>query len=217
MKRHVVLFAKAARMGRVKTRLARDVGPVRATAFYRFNLAETLRALRGGGRWTLWLAAAPDNMAHSADMRRMAASAGARIIPQGGGDLGARMDRVMYNLPPGPVVITGADIIGVDAASVWRAFKALGAHDAVFGPAPDGGYWLAGLRRAPALPRPFAPVRWSSEHALADTIANFPPGARIARIETKADVDTGADLVLRARARHKGESPARPVWFNKPA
>lgn len=206
MKRHLVLFAKAARMGRVKTRLARDVGPVRAAAFYRLHLAETLRALDGGGRWTTWLAVTPDTSMNGADMRRLAARAGAALIPQGGGDLGRRMDRVMRRLPPGPAVIAGTDVIGIDAASVWRAFKALGAHDAVFGPAPDGGYWLAGLRRTPAAPRPFAPVRWSSRHALADTVANFPPGARIARIGAKADVDTGRDLVSWAAARQKGRS-----------
>ncbi|MHC8508925.1 MAG: TIGR04282 family arsenosugar biosynthesis glycosyltransferase [Rhodospirillales bacterium] len=213
MKRHVILFAKAPRMGRVKTRLARDVGPVRAAAFYRLHLAETLRALKGGGRWTLWLAAAPDTAVNSADIRRLAASARARVIPQGGGDLGRRMDRAMRRLPPGPAVIVGADIIGIDAGSVWSAFKALGTHDAVFGPAPDGGYWLAGLRRAPAAPRPFAPVRWSSEHALADTLANFPPNARVARIAAKADVDTGQDLVSWARARQKGRvgGPAGPA------
>jgi hypothetical protein len=38
------------------------------------------------------------------------------------------------------------------------------------------------------------PVRWSSKHALADTIASFGPRARIAMVEMLADIDDGADL-----------------------
>ena len=47
----------------------------------------------------------------------------------------------------------------------------LARHDAVLGPAEDGGYVLVGARR----PLPFAAVRWSSPHALADTAAGFAP------------------------------------------
>ena len=73
-------------------------------------------------------------------------------------------------------------------------FRALGDHDAVFGPATDGGYWLVGLRRRPFQPRLDGPVRWSTQHALADTVANFDPRVRVAMIETLADIDDGDDL-----------------------
>jgi uncharacterized protein len=79
------------------------------------------------------------------------------------------------------------------------AFRALGRADAVFGPAADGGYWLVGLSpRRPA--RPFAGVRWSSEHALTDTLGNF-PGRRFARLRTLQDVDTAADYRAIVNAR----------------
>jgi glycosyltransferase A (GT-A) superfamily protein (DUF2064 family) len=69
----------------------------------------------------------------------------------------------------------------------------------VFGPAEDGGYWLVGL--GPCRPaRPFAEVRWSTEHALADTLANF-AGRRVALLRTLRDVDTAADLAAIRRAR----------------
>jgi hypothetical protein len=92
----------------------------------------------------------------------------------------------------GPTCIIGADIPGIEAPHIAQAFKALGDHDAVFGPAPDGGYWLVGLKHAPK-PGLFANVRWSTEHALADSRATL-PDARIATIATLADVDTAADL-----------------------
>ena len=191
---HVVVFAKVPRMGRVKTRLAHDIGFVKATAFYRQSLAHTLRTIKGNGRWTVWLAIAPDTAKVDPVILRLATTAGAQIIPQGVGDLGDRMDRVMHLLPPGPAVVIGTDIVGLTAAHIDAAFTSLGNHDAAFGPAPDGGYWLVGLKRTPIILRPFAPVRWSSQHALADTISNLPQDCRVAMLSTLNDVDTAADL-----------------------
>jgi len=99
----------------------------------------------------------------------------------------------MQILPPGPAVIVGTDIPDLSAAHVSRAFRALGDHDAVFGPAADGGYWLVGLRRSPRVPDAFSSVRWSTEHALSDTLANL-VGLKVAFVETLDDVDDGASL-----------------------
>lgn len=187
--RHLVVFAKEVRIGRVKSRLAADVGRVAAWAFARRNLESALRRLSARGRWQGWLAVSPDRAAASP-----AWPADWRVIGQGPGDLGARMGRVMERMPPGPVVIVGTDVPGVRRDHIERAFRLLGSHDAVFGPAVDGGYWLVGLRRRPRVPRLFAGVRWSSEHALADTRANLAPRARVAYLETLEDVDDGAAL-----------------------
>jgi uncharacterized protein len=115
------------------------------------------------------------------------------VIQQEHGDLGQRMGHVFATLPPGPAVIIGTDIPGVTSAMLADAFRALGRSDAVFGPAADGGYWLIGLRRRPRLMLPFAGVRWSSAHALADTRANL-AGARITVIDRLADIDDAASL-----------------------
>jgi uncharacterized protein len=84
----------------------------------------------------------------------------------------------------------GTDIPGIRADHVARAFAALGAHDAVFGPAADGGYWLVGLRRIPKTPRIFGKVRWSTPHALEDSLANLDQ-ASVAIIDMLEDVDDG--------------------------
>ena len=113
-------------------------------------------------------------------------------IPQGSGDIGQRMDRACRRFPRRNVLILGCDIPAARAADVRAAFKALGSAEAVFGPAEDGGYWLVGMGpRRPA--RPFANARWSSEHALKDTLVNF-AGRKTARLRTLRDVDTAADL-----------------------
>ncbi|MAF48962.1 MAG: hypothetical protein CMM10_11905 [Rhodospirillaceae bacterium] len=147
------------------------------------NLA---RRMGGDGRWSATLAVAPD----------IDAARGYRWPPrlnriaQGPGNLGDRMGRVMAALPPGPVVIIGADIPEIAPGHIARAFRLLGANDAVFGPAPDGGYWLVGLKRRPRIQDIFAAVRWSSPDALADTVANL-PAARIAYLDPLADIDDG--------------------------
>ena len=109
------------------------------------------------------------------------------------------MARVVYGLPREPVVIVGSDIPGLNARHVDSAFDALEYHDAVVGPAHDGGYWLIGFRQRPALPgrwRPslFRGVRWSGPDALSDTVRTFPSVWHVAYLETLRDVDTKEDL-----------------------
>ena len=187
MYRHLIVMAKAPRLGRVKTRLAADIGPVAAWAFYRRTLAHVVRPLARDGRWTTWLAVSPDSTVR----RDRLWPVDCPRLTQGGGDLGQRMARMMAAVAPGPVVMIGADIPDIRSDHVAAAFRALGDHDAVFGPAADGGYWLVGMKRRPRFVDIFQGVRWSSADALADTLANQPAGWRTAFLETLADVDDG--------------------------
>jgi uncharacterized protein len=183
--RHLVVFAKAPRLGAVKTRLAADIGWVAATAFHRNTIQSVLRRLGRDRRWRCWLAVTPDTAAFPWP-------AGWRCIGQGTGDLGQRMARPARLLPPGPVVIVGTDVPDIAPHHIAAAFKALGPNDVVFGPAEDGGYWLVGFRRRPRVPQIFGGVRWSSEHALADTLANLDEGVAATFLETLTDIDDGA-------------------------
>ena len=183
--RHLVVFLRAPRFGRVKSRLAAGIGGLRALRFYRLATAQLLRRLARDRRWRCHAWITPDHAARHPPWRVAAEWQG-----QGGGDLGRRMARVFRALPPGPAVIIGSDIPAIRAAHIAGAFRALGSHEAVFGPATDGGYWLVGLRRRPRVPRGlFERVRWSSEHALADTRAGLPPEMSVALLEMLEDVD----------------------------
>jgi glycosyltransferase A (GT-A) superfamily protein (DUF2064 family) len=82
----------------------------------------------------------------------------------------------------------------VKRSHIARAFRILGDHDAVFGPAPDGGYWLVGLKRSARPPAGlFEGVRWSTEHALSDSVESL-ANTSVAFIDALQDVDTAADL-----------------------
>lgn len=185
----LVIMIKEPRPGRVKTRLGRDIGLVSAAWWFRHQSAQLMRRLRDP-RWQIVLATAPDRALASkvwpADLPRLA---------QGGGDLGQRMERMLKQAAQsGPVCLIGADIPGIERTHIARAFGALGDHDAVFGPAPDGGFWLVGAKHPHRLPRTvFKGARWSSVYALSDTL-NTLPDQRIALVDTLADVDTLDDL-----------------------
>ncbi len=188
-RRRLVVMVKEPRPGRVKTRLGRDIGMVSAAWWFRHQLRDLLRRLEVP-HWQLILAVTPDH----AGLQSRVWPVHLPRIPQGRGDLGDRMARVLRSLPPGPACIIGGDIPGIEKAHVSRAFSKLGTHDAVFGPAPDGGYWLVGLKRQAPPPLPlFQNVRWSTEHALQDSMQTM-PGKRIALVDTLRDVDTCADL-----------------------
>jgi len=187
MRRHLVLFVRAPQLGRGKRRLARAIGDVATVRFERLMLGLLLRRLAPDRRWRLRLAVTPDTARrHARHWRR-----GVEAVGQGGGDLGIRMRRALAACPPGPVVLVGSDIPALDARSVAAAFRVLGAHDLVFGPAADGGFWLVGARRRPRLPPLFERVRWSSPHALADTMAGLPRPVRVGLVDALEDVDDG--------------------------
>ncbi|HWB51833.1 MAG TPA: TIGR04282 family arsenosugar biosynthesis glycosyltransferase [Stellaceae bacterium] len=174
----VILFVRVPRLGVGKRRLARDIGDVAALRFERLMLARSLRRLGHDRRWRLRLAVTPDRAAR----RRREA------MPQGRGDLGLRMQRALAACAPGRRLLVGSDIPTLTPAHIAAAFRLLGRHDVVFGPAADGGFWLVGCRhRAPG----FGRVRWSGPHALADVLANLPGTASVGFAATLDDVDDG--------------------------
>lgn len=186
--RTLVVMVKVPQAGRVKTRLARDIGAVGAVHVYRHTLRAVLSRVVSPHEWHTVLAVTPDpgriSRAFRPDLTRW---------PQGAGDLGVRMQRLMDRRPLAPMLIIGSDIPDITATHIRSGFKSLGANSAVFGPAPDGGYWMVGLKRFPRVPRTFKNVRWSSRHALADTRVNL-EGLSIALIDVLNDVDDGAAL-----------------------
>ena len=181
-----IVFARAPRLGAVKRRLAREVGERAALRFHRGVLERLLRALARDRRFATVLALTPDNA-------RLRLPARIARVGQGPGGLGQKMARAFRRFPRRRVALVGCDIPGIAAADLRAAFRALGRSLSVFGPAEDGGYWLVGMAgRRPA--HPFATVRWSSEHALADTARNF-ARHKPALLRLLADVDDAAGLL----------------------
>ena len=185
MRRTLVLFVRAPQLGTGKRRLARGIGDIAALRFERAMIALLLRRFAKGRRWRLRIAVTPDKACPLARHWR----SGVETAGQGQGDLGIRMRRALETCWPGPVVLVGADIPLLDGHHVAAAFRLLGSHEFVFGPAEDGGFWLVGARHPRRLPHLFKRVRWSGPDALADTLAGLPRRIKVGYADRLEDVD----------------------------
>lgn len=190
----VIVFAKAPQAGLAKTRLAVTLGPEGAARLAQRMLDHAVQQARQAGLGPVDLCVAPDG-SHPA-FARLATMPDVTLSMQGEGDLGDRMarafSRVLAQRPP--ALLIGTDTPALDAAYLRQAAAALQDHDAVFGPAADGGYVLVGLRRpAPSL---FADLPWSDDRVMTRTRERLASaGLRHHELATLHDVDQPADLV----------------------
>lgn len=188
----LLVFAKAPRAGTVKTRLARTIGDEAAAGLYRRMGRRIVVGVEGVPARTVVCYDPPDA---EPEIRHWLGPSPRRYMPQGGGDLGARLARMFdYAFADTDrVVAIGTDAPATDADRVTHAIEALETADVVIGPARDGGYYLIGLRR----PRPelFRGIRWGTGSVLAETRAEAERlGLRITWLELESDIDTGEDL-----------------------
>jgi len=185
IKRHLVIMAKTPQVGLVKSRLAADIGLIPAWTFYRRNLQNLFKEVRKCQKWKTYLFITPDNLLNQSRLWEI----NTPKLPQGHGNLGQRMNKIMKILPIGPVVIVGTDIPDLKTKHIEAAFNMLEIFDVVFGPATDGGFWLIGQRRRPKLIQLFENVRWSSPNTLSDTIKNLPKTSTFKMLELLTDID----------------------------
>ena len=190
----VIVFAKAPVPGFAKTRLIPALGAQGAARLAERLLEETLRQALASAIGPVLLCCTPD--ASHAAFKRMAQRFAVTLSVQGEGDLGQRMCRALEAALEGHsrVVLIGTDAPGLDAAVLRLAADALLEHEAVFGPATDGGYTLVGLSRpAPGL---FEGIAWSTPQVMLQTRERIvQQRLRHAELPELHDIDEPADLV----------------------
>ncbi|MDO7848413.1 TIGR04282 family arsenosugar biosynthesis glycosyltransferase [Hymenobacter sp. M29] len=192
---HLLVFAREPVLGRVKTRLAADIGPEAALTVYRELLSITAAAITAARvPATVWLAEAPA-AADAAQPRTEWPGLPWRAQPAVE-SLGERMHHAFgeaFASGATRVVIIGTDCPGLTPALLQVAFEALETHDMVVGPADDGGYYLLGMRELQA--EIFINKNWSTATVLSDTLADAARlGLRVAQLPMLHDVDSGRDL-----------------------
>lgn len=186
----VIIFVKNAELGKVKTRLATQIGHERALEIYQFLLQHTqcaISPLEADIRVyyseylpevDLW-----DLSVHTKHL-------------QEGSTLGERLIHALkesFEHGYSKIVVIGSDCPQLSASHIEKAFKELEEVDIVLGPARDGGYYLIAMNRLHE--HLFLHKSWSSKHVFDQTLDDL--------IENKlswfelpilSDIDTIEDL-----------------------
>ena len=190
------IFVKQPVPGRVKTRLADDVGPDHAARLYAAfitDIAERFRTFAD----RRFLCYTPDD-SQAADYFSEISQENYQLWLQPEISLGERLAAFFeyaFSLGAKRVVVIGSDSPTLPGEMVNEAFSLLEEHDCVLGPATDGGYYLVG-QQAPGHPI-FASIAWSRAgvlHQTAERIAAC--HARLALLSPWYDVDTLNDLTM---------------------
>jgi len=197
-----LIFAKAPIAGAVKTRLAREIGAVAATQWYRRCLARTISAAKHAGI-DFTISAAP-----SAEAFRRASPHRSHLSNQCAGDLGRRM-AIAARACHGAAIVIGSDIPDLSPRLLRSALKNVPRFDLLIGPSRDGGYYLIGFRTPAHAFRLFRSVRWSTPYTLTDTLMNAPRHWRIGFLSMLRDVDCAGDLKNLTRRRGAAENSAQ--------
>ncbi len=206
--RCIILFVKLPEKGRVKSRLARDMGWDLVLRLYESMVLDTIDLLKR--------AAAPFIICFDppGSLERVRRWLGPEYsyVPQTGDDLGERMEQAFaraFREGMNHVVLIGSDIPGLDSYVIHDAFAALASHDAVIGPSTDGGYYLVGFQKNGFEPGIFHDMIWSTETVFRETIDRLRGRSwKVHVLPQCQDVDTKEDLKALLARYERRESPA---------
>jgi rSAM/selenodomain-associated transferase 1 len=194
------VLAKMPILGQVKTRLAQGIGDEAALRVYKSLLSHTyseVLASKIPSYW-FWEPGLLGSM-ESPSLYPMTHSLG-----QGDGDLGDRLERAatqLLSLPNSGILLIGADCPLLTKKILLEAQEALTTHDAVLGPAEDGGYYLIGFKET--LNSLFKNIPWSTDQvsnltrlALENAQRNYLSLELLTDIDTPTDWDRFRNLDL---------------------
>lgn len=187
----LMVFIKYPEPGKVKTRLAIDIGYEEATQFYKEMAEYVLRTTKSQKYMQKIYFSPKEKKDDIVDwLGEMT------FVPQSKGDLGTRLYSAFqreFDLGVNKVVVIGSDCPDCDAEIISTAFGILEQKDAVLGPSNDGGYYLLGLRINDK--RIFEKIDWGSSTVYEQTCRKLDIlHYDYELLETKRDIDTLDDL-----------------------
>lgn len=189
----VIVFAKAARPGAVKTRLVPQLGEEGAAALHVKLVRRTLDTLRAASLGNVQLHCTPGT--DDPFFWFCSGHYGVTLHEQAAGDLGERMRVALEKAlaSHATALLVGTDCPALTARHLRDAERALrGGDDAVFVPCEDGGYGLIGLTRVDGML--FDGIAWGGTDVMAQTRARLQTlGWTWRELETLWDVDRPED------------------------
>jgi len=189
-KNRLIVFIKNPEAGKVKTRLARDVGPRQALDVYKkllnYTRSVVLPVKADKQVWYSRFIEHNDLWQNTGFTQKL----------QKGDDLGERMKHafeISFKQDDcRKVVLIGSDCAELTTSLVERAFSVLDENDVVLGPAADGGYYLIGM--SGFLPNLFDNKQWSTQNVFSETIKDLKQhGSRFETLPVLSDVDVKKD------------------------
>ncbi|KXJ49666.1 MAG: hypothetical protein AXW13_00195 [Alcanivorax sp. Nap_24] len=198
----LLVFARAPRRGRVKTRLIPELGEDTALKVHQRLLDRTLReAAAFPGRARLMLDDHDERLAaHAREM-------GLEVGLQHGGGLGERMNAALRDglQEAARVLLVGSDCPVLDQTYLALAVDGVNKARVVLGASEDGGYVLIGGSDASVWhDGRFEGVRLGTDYAMADTLVALNDVAPVTVLPPLWDVDMPEDVT---RARNLGVLP----------
>ena len=192
------MFVKYPEPGRVKTRLAAEIGDRLAADLYAAFLQDLIARFRNLPERRI-LAYTPDDERTREFFecrfdRGRREDSGYELWPQPEGSLAERMIAFFDKFGPEPVVLIGSDSPTLDRFDVEYALQRIREVDCVLGPAADGGLYLIGLRGEQAS-RILRKVEWGTSRVLEQTIGEARRfGLSLDTLRLWYDIDTLDDL-----------------------
>lgn len=184
----LIIFTRNPELGVGKRRLAKTVGDEAAFEIYKFLLAHTRQITKDlKATKQVWYSEqvhkndAWDHMLYDKYV-------------QEGADLGIRMEHAFQEAFKNHdhVIIIGSDLQDMNQADLEKAFEQLESHDAVIGPAEDGGYYLLGFTKK-LVQGVFQDKEWGAATVLEKTLGNL-KNVNYAVLEERNDVDYYEDI-----------------------
>lgn len=188
MKNCLIIFTRNPELGKVKSRLAADIGKENALEVYIKLLEHTRNVVRQVDCTKM--------LGYSVKVRENDGwdNSFFNKFQQQGEDLGLRMQNAFaaaFSKGHNSVLIVGSDLLDLKVSHIEEAFKALENNDVVIGPAQDGGYYLLGMNTL--IKDVFENKNWGTDTVFQDTINDL-KNHKIYRLETLNDIDYAKDL-----------------------
>jgi len=204
-----MVFLRYPEPGKVKSRLAADIGRQPAADLYARLVRRTLGVVgdfqRTRSRLRVLLFYDPPE---SEEAVKQGYPGPWQFVAQAGCDLGERMAHAFRDAQGRGwqhAVLIGTDIADLQLTDLEDGFQALEEGQAVLGPAADGGYYLIGLNRP--CEAVFQSQAWGSESVFERTRATLGTrGFSVKILKQRTDVDREEDLShpgLRDLVRHR--------------
>ena len=190
MKKAIIIFVRNPELGKVKTRLAKELGEEKTLEVYNGLLQHThdVATKVDCNKFVYYADSINENDLWENDLFQKRLQAGEIL-----GDRMMLAFMELFQLEYSKLLIIGSDCPELTNFIIDDAFEMLDINDVVVGPSLDGGYYLLGLKKL--IPELFANKQWSTHTVLADTIKDM---VRLQKtcffLPELSDIDTLDDL-----------------------